>query len=60
MDTHLGSGSSRIAAYKMGFDFVGCKINEEYFRLAEERFRRECLGEMKMNNGKTLVQGSLF
>ena len=60
LDTHLGSGSSRIAAYKMGFDFVGCEINEEYFRLADERFRRECLGEMKMNNGKTLVQGSLF
>ena len=60
MDTHLGSGSSRIAAYKMGYDFVGCEINEEYFRLADERFRRECLGETKLNNGQTLVQGSLF
>ena len=60
LDTHLGSGSSRIAAYKMGYDFVGCEINEEYFRLADERFRRECLGETKLNNGQTLVQGSLF
>ena len=25
LDTHLGSGSSRIAAYKLGFDFVGCE-----------------------------------
>lgn len=24
LDTHLGSGSSRIAAYIMGFDFYGC------------------------------------
>lgn len=60
LDTHLGSGSSRIAAYKLGYDFVGCEINEEYFRLADERFRRECLGETKLNNGQTLVQGSLF
>ena len=60
LDTHLGSGSSRISAYKMGYDFVGCEINEEYFRLADERFRRECLGEVKLNNSKTLIQGSLF
>ena len=60
LDTHLGSGSSRIAAYKMGYDFVGCEINEEYFRLADERFRRECLGEVKLNNSQTLVQGNLF
>ena len=60
LDTHLGSGSSRIAAYKMGYDFVGCEINEEYFRLAEERFKRECLGETKLPNGETITQGSLF
>ena len=60
LDTHLGSGSSRIASYKMGYDFVGCEINEEYFRLADERFRCECLGEVKLNNSQTLVQGSLF
>ena len=38
LDTHLGSGSSRIAAYKMGFDFVGCEIDKEYFKMQEERF----------------------
>ena len=31
LDTHLGSGSSRIAAYDMGFDFVGTEIDTEYF-----------------------------
>lgn len=38
LDTHLGSGSSRIAAYDMGFDFVGCEIDKEYFELEEKRF----------------------
>lgn len=38
LDTHLGSGSSRIAAYDAGLDFVGFEINKEYFDLQEERF----------------------
>ena len=38
LDTHLGSGSSRIAAYNLGFDFVGCEIDKTYFDLQEQRF----------------------
>ena len=38
LDTHLGSGSSRLAAYTMGLDFVGCEIDKEYFKMQEERF----------------------
>ena len=38
IDTHLGSGSSRIAAYNLGFDFVGCEIDREYYEKQEERF----------------------
>lgn len=38
LDTHLGSGSSRIAAYDAGLDFVGCEINKDYFAKQEERF----------------------
>lgn len=38
LDTHLGSGSSRIAAYDAGLDFVGCEIDPDYFRAQEERF----------------------
>lgn len=38
LDTHLGSGSSRIAAYDAGLDFVGCEIDSTYFKLQEERF----------------------
>lgn len=38
LDTHLGSGSSRIAAYDFGLDFTGYEIDETYFKLQEERF----------------------
>ena len=37
-DTHLGSGSSRIAAYNLGFDFCGYEIDTSYFQAQEERF----------------------
>ena len=45
LDTHLGSGSSRIAAYDAGLDFVGCEIDETYFQLQEERFARHTAQE---------------
>ena len=37
LDTHVGSASSLIACYNMGFDVWGYEIDEEYFRLATER-----------------------
>ena len=37
-DPYLGSGSSRIAAWDMGFDFVGVEIDKTYFDLMEKRF----------------------
>ena len=40
LDTHLGSGSIRIAAWDAGLEFVGCEIDEHYFRLQEERFKK--------------------
>lgn len=39
LDTHLGSGSSRIAAWDLGLDFVGFEIDREYFDAQEQRFR---------------------
>lgn len=39
LDTHLGSGSSRIAAYKMGFDFWGFEIDEDYYKAQDKRFK---------------------
>lgn len=40
LDTHLGSGSSRIAAYLCGLDFTGIENDEEYFKDEELRFER--------------------
>jgi site-specific DNA-methyltransferase (adenine-specific) len=39
LDTHLGSGSSRIAAHKAKLDFVGCELDKEYFDAQEKRFK---------------------
>ena len=38
LDTHLGSGSSRIAAYMEGFDFTGFEIDKDYFNASIKRF----------------------
>jgi len=39
LDTHLGSGSSRIAAYDLGYDFTGFEIDPEYYEKQEKRFK---------------------
>ena len=38
LDTHLGSGSSRIAADMEGFDFYGCELDQDYFDQSCKRF----------------------
>lgn len=38
IDTHLGSGSSRIACCKAGLEFVGFELDEEYFNASVNRF----------------------
>jgi site-specific DNA-methyltransferase (adenine-specific) len=40
LDTHLGGGSSRIAAWDMGIDFFGCELDPEYFSEHQARFKR--------------------
>lgn len=39
LDTHLGSGSSRIASYNLGFDFIGMELDKDYFNAQEKRFK---------------------
>jgi len=41
LDTHLGSGSSAIAAHYSGFEFVGCELDEDYYKAAKARFNKE-------------------
>jgi len=38
LDTHLGSGSNRIAAYKAGLDFTGYELDQDYYEAQEKRF----------------------
>lgn len=39
-DPMMGSQSSRIAAWDMGFDFYGCEMDSDYFRQGCERFEK--------------------
>ncbi len=41
LDTHLGSGSSAIAAHYFGCDFVGCEIDKDYYDAMMKRFKRD-------------------
>lgn len=41
LDTHLGSGSSAIAAHYHGFEFVGTELDPDYYAAATARFKRE-------------------
>lgn len=39
LDTHLGSGSSRIAADNANLPFVGCELDPDYFYGSVKRFK---------------------
>ena len=52
LDTHLGSGSSRIAAWDAGLDFTGYEIDREYFDAQEKRFT-EHTAQLSMFKGWT-------
>lgn len=41
LDTHLGSGSSAIAAHYFGCDFVGIELDKDYFEAAQKRFEQQ-------------------
>ncbi len=47
LDTHLGSGSSRIAAYNYKMHFTGYEIDKDYFDASEKRFKNH-VAQLKM------------
>jgi len=47
-DSHMGSQSSRIAAYDMGFDYWGCEIDKDYFEAGNKRFEN-FIKQLKIN-----------
>ena len=40
-DSHGGSFSSAIAAYRLGFDFTGIELDKDYFEAAVKRFKEQ-------------------
>lgn len=59
LDTHLGSGSSRIAAWFAGLDFVGCEIDRDYYDAAERRFQAKVHGVVE-RDGREIRQLQMF
>ena len=58
LDTHLGSGSSAIAALDMKYELLGCEISEQYFATAVERIGRyESQGTFDMTPNSALCVG---
>jgi site-specific DNA-methyltransferase (adenine-specific) len=51
LDTHLGSGSSAIAAHYYGCDFVGCELDKDYYDAACARFDKETRQETLFEKG---------
>ena len=47
LDTHLGSGSSRIAANKAGLSFVGCEIDVDYYNAEQKRYK-EFISQLRL------------
>jgi site-specific DNA-methyltransferase (adenine-specific) len=37
LDTHVGSASSLLACYDMGFDYIGFEIDKDYYEMAQKR-----------------------
>lgn len=60
LDTHLGSGSSRIAAYRLGLDFYGCEIDPGYYEAQQRRFEEECLKVFRREDGSVVKEPLLF
>ena len=42
-DSHVGSGSIRIACHDMGFSFEGCEIDKDYWEAQEERYQQHAM-----------------
>lgn len=40
LDTHVGSASSLIACYDMGFEYLGFELDKDYYRMATERLEK--------------------
>lgn len=49
LDTHVGSGSSRIAAYELNIDYTGYEINPEIYEMQEKRYQQH-IAQMRISD----------
>ena len=54
-DSHVGSGSIRIACHDMGFDFEGCEIDKDYWEAQEERYNTH-ISQQDLFSGEELQE----
>ena len=54
-DSHVGSGSIRIACHDMGFDFEGCEIDKDYWEAQEERYKTH-ISQQDLFSGEELQE----
>ena len=40
LDTHVGSASSLIACYDLGFEYLGFELDADYYQMATERLKK--------------------
>lgn len=62
-DSHVGSGSIRIACHDMGFDFEGCEIDKDYWEAQEKRYNQHAMqGDLfsSEDTQKAIYQEELF
>ena len=55
LDTHVGSGSIMIACWELGFDFVGCELDKDYYEAAIKRFKEHVQAHPKLFTPKQLT-----
>ena len=47
LDTHVGSASSLIACYNLGFDYLGFELDNDYYKAASDRLQNR-MNQMDM------------
>ena len=55
LDTHVGSASSLIACYDLGFDAVGCELDKDYYEKSKQRLG-DFMKQPKIEEFETLYQ----
>ena len=59
-DSHVGSGSIRIACHELGFDFDGCELDKDYYEAQEKRYfewKKKFNNEFYIDNKNGLFKG---